>query len=265
MLDIIGADLFQPTRRRVSGKEIIVLLAIFLAGLALRVFCWRNSGAISRDAATYLDIAERLAECDNVGDFFFREDVLSSPPLFVWLISCGVRLGLSSELVGLWLNLLSGAMFPLVVWAMFRFANCKSEIAFSGAVLTALHPSLVGLSIEIQRDMPYLFCIGLALLFLQMGCNDFRKFHLWMSAGVCCGVSAMIRVESLELLFIVPFVLSVATCFRHDELRRSFYCMGIFVAATVLTVVLFCGCFHLNSRYCDMYREKIGQSIKHAF
>ena len=73
--------------------------------------------------------------------------------------------GLSAETTGLALNILLGGLLPLLMYCIAKEITNSREISLITAVLAAVHPLLIKLSTEVQREMVYLVLCGLFLYF----------------------------------------------------------------------------------------------------
>ena len=73
--------------------------------------------------------------------------------------------GLSAETTGLVLNIVLGGLLPLLIYNIAKVITNNREISLISALLTAVHPSLIELSTEVQREMVYLVLCGLFLYF----------------------------------------------------------------------------------------------------
>ena len=242
-------------RSQLGCLDIFLLATILLCGLGLRIFCWSQSGAVSRDASWYLLIAERWFTQGSAQAAFSGESWTA--PLLPWLIQLGMYLGGSAEITGLLLNLFSGTLLSLIVWAILYRAGCRRELCLAGALLIALHPSAVELSIEIQRDSLYLFWIGLTILGLENAFLRPGNWLAWCLAGACCGFAATARLEGLEAVVVVPIATFITACADRKRYQQFLWGGIAFLLVVIAVLLLLLVCMGAMESFYGLCQQKI--------
>lgn len=215
-------------------------VGITIFGLLFRLFCFWMESTISRDGVFYCTMAEIWkAEGFEAARQLPLGRVV--PPLLPGLMRLMMYAGISAEFAGNLLNLLSGTLLiPILYWIGVMCFN-RREIALGLALLAAVQPSLVELSIEIQRDAPYLLFAGLAIG-CTLAATEKQKVWRWVLAGFFCTAAAMMRLEGLELVplflgyIVVLMVLQFLTVPLGLKAAVSFIggCIGGFLLLTLL-------------------------------
>lgn len=199
-----------------------VFLGIIGIAFVLRLFSWWMDSAVSRDGILYVNMAETWHGGGNYE--IMLEQVPDSewvPFLMIWLMKLLMTTGISAEAAGMGMSLVLGSLLPLIVYGIATVVCEKKEIALGAALLTAVHPPLIELSIEIQRDTPYLFFAGIVIWSL-LGAIKYRKWYLWGLGGIAGALAVMIRYETFELLLLAFGYLFVAPLLKWETWRRVF-------------------------------------------
>lgn len=203
------------------------LTAILLLSFLLKLLCWGLEPTVSKDGCFYIRIAQLWYEIGDFPTLYKTTGYIWFPPLPSYLMKTLMRLGFSAEEVGVALNLALGTFTPLIFYAIALEVTQRKDIAISSALLAAVNPTLCQLASQVQRDMVYLFFIGLTLWLLAAGVRrQERKF--WCGAGLACGCAILARFESLEFLVIVPAVLLIQYITKYLSLKKSLILCGIF-------------------------------------
>ena len=154
-----------------------------------------------------------------------------------------MKTGLSAPHAGLTLNIFFGTMIPLIVLGIAFEITRSFRFAVIAAVLTLLNPSLNRLSIEIQRDVGYMFFLGLALWMLCRGVGR-KQWGYWMLLGIFTGCALLIRFETLEIFFIIVLCGFIGVLKKACSWKRA-------VGQTLLCVVSFVACMAIFSTLMD--------------
>ena len=153
-----------------------------------------------------------------------------SPPLLFYLMKTLMHFGLSAEIAGVCLSIAFGTFTPLLTYGIAYEITQRKDISICSALLTAVNPAMNSLAIEVQRDMGYLFFIGIALWLLSAGIRRHKK-RFWVYAGIVCGCSMLFRYETLEFLVIVPLILLVLYVTKKSLRRNALCCGGLFLTS----------------------------------
>lgn len=196
-------------------KEMILLSGILLLGASL-IFLQRFMEAeMSRDSAYYLLLAEKwhIAGFEEVvehlsGSFWF-------PPLHLYLVVVLTYTGISAETAALTIGMGCGILMPLISFAAARELFHDSRISLTAALLTAINPSIIEMSVQAQRDVPYLFAAGWCIFFIIAAIKR-NKWYWWCFAGIPLAVSFLIRYETLEFLPLLG-IYFLAALFKRER------------------------------------------------
>lgn len=135
--------------------------------------------------------------------------------------------GLSAEFAGVWLNLTLGTFTPLLVYGIAYETIQRKDISICSALLIAVNPSMNALSVEIQRDMIYLFFAGVTMWLLVAGVRR-QKWYFWFCAGFSCSCAMLTRFETLEFLLIVPLSLLLLFAGKFYSWKKVLCYTGLF-------------------------------------
>lgn len=217
-----------------SHTRLFWLAGILLASFILKLLCWYLDPIVSRDGCLYIRLAQIWYDTGNFKDIL-RVHETGIPPMFLYLMKCLMELGLSAENAGVWLNLILGTFTPLLAYGMAYEVTQRKDIAVCSAVLIACNPSMNEFSVEIQRDMIYLFLIGLVLWLLAAGIRR-KCWSFWAWSGLTAGCSMLVRYETLEMLIIVPVILIQLCAGRYLYWKKCLCYAGLFYSGLVITV-----------------------------
>ena len=180
------------------------LAGVFLLALAVRLTDWYFDPVIERDGVFYLEMIRNWPD-------------IQSPPLFpaiVWRLS---QLGADVYSGAVGVNMVCGALLPVIFWQMLRWYGCGYRLAFAGSLLVCFCPPLVNLSHSVLRDSLYL----LACAVFMAGCIKLwfgKGTGAWL-IGAAMMMAGFIRYEAFELLLLLPVILIGAI--RHHRMKWS--------------------------------------------
>lgn len=181
-----------------NRKVYFILLSFFVIGLLLKYFIFIKDGAISRDGAKIIIDSQIW---NQTGDFSAIVDNFKfyhTPPLYHFLIKQFSALNIDPFLGGLSINILLGNLLIITTFFISKALLGMNSVSLFSAFLTMIHPTVNQLSLEIQRDIPYLFFTSLTFLLFIKGWKT-KKILFWGLSGSLIGVNLLIRYESLEL------------------------------------------------------------------
>ncbi|MBE6372431.1 MAG: glycosyltransferase family 39 protein [Lentisphaerae bacterium] len=191
----------------------ICLICITFVSLGLKLLAYKIDPSISRDAALYLHMAKIWNETGQYAGLIKEyHGGTWIPPLLVFLIKVFMQSGLSAETAGLAVNIGLGSLIPLIGYGIVCESIGSRKCALITALLLAVHPGITDLSVEIQRDVPYLFFSGCVAWLALAGLRR-KKCSLWCGAGIFLSLSLLTRYETLELfpmMIMILLIFSVA-------------------------------------------------------
>ena len=216
------------------------LTGILLISFFLKLLCRHLDPTVSRDGCLYIYLSQIWYETGSFQGIIDACEGFSHPPLFLYLIKSLMHTGLSAELAGVWLNLRLGTFTPLLVYGIAYETTQRKNISVCSALLIAVIPSMNALSIEVQRDMIYLFFAGLTLWLLTAGVRR-QKWYFWGCAGFFCSCAVLTRFETLEFLVIVPLSLLLLLIGKYCSWKKALCYAGIFfISVSGFTPALSC-------------------------
>ena len=187
----------------------LCLLGLTLVSAGLKLAAYKLDPSIGRDAALYLHMAKIWQETGRYAELIrLYRDGTWIPPLLIFLIKSLMQTGLSAETAGLAVNITLGALIPLVGYGIVRESIGSRKCALITALLLAVHPGVNDLSVEIQRDVPYLFFTGCIVWSVFAGLRR-KKCRFWCGAGIFLSLAFLTRYEAAELLPAVLVLLPV--------------------------------------------------------
>ena len=198
---------------------------ILLLSLGLKILLLLMEPGISRDGVMYVRLVQTwfgsgTLPCDP--EWMGR----SWLPLYPFVMKLLMSAGLPAETAGRTVNIVLGTFLPLIGFGMALEVTEKKKIALSAALLLAVLPSLNHLSVEIQRDMMYLFLSGCSCWAMLAGLRR-KTPYLWGLAGIFCAGAALTRYETGELLFLFAATAVYLGISGRSSWRKCALCTGL--------------------------------------
>ena len=213
------------------------LIGLLILSASVKLIVHWLDPVVGRDAAFYCHIAQGWFD---EGNWSATRNLGSGwlPPLLFFLMKFGMAAGFSATTVGWCINIVCGTLCTLAGYGIALEATKNKKIALISAAFFAVHPSINGLSVEIQRDAVYLCLTGFVIWFALAGFNR-KNIFLWCASGVFCSLSLLTRYETFELLPLVAVFLLAAVCCRKLSWKNAalyafafyLFCAGSFYAA----------------------------------
>lgn len=191
----------------------VVLAVIWGFSLGLKLLALGIDSAVGSDASLYLRTAQ---EWFNTGEY-----QAGFPPMLFFLIKLLMHLGFPADIAGWTVNVALGSLITLAGFGItFEFTGNR-KTALMAAAFFAFHPGINDLSIEIQRDIPFLFFAGCALWAAFAGIKR-KHWWLWSLCGFALSSALLTRYEALELLFLIAVWLFILPFFRRLSWKQMF-------------------------------------------
>ena len=215
----------------------IIVLGIVMLSFAIRFAVWYSEPVISRDGISYIQLAEALQLAEgNFDQLAQMQGEYKQSPLFITILASNI-LGASPHIIALTLNLFCGSLFPILIYIIFIQLLEKPAIALLGALFAAVHPTLVNYSIEVQREMGYLFFAG-CFFYCLIGILKRKDWYWSGGAGAAAITAFFFRYEGAEL-FCFAAIVYLTMCFAKDVLwKKLFLHLAFFAFCTILTVMI---------------------------
>lgn len=200
------------------NKVCLYLCLIIAVATCLRVTRCFLVNRYDKDAITYIRMSKYIAEGNSNHGFDLDPRM---PPLFIFLMAGGERVGIGAELTGMIISVLSGILLILPVFYITKsLFNTKS--ALISALLVAVHPYLIRLSIGIMRDNLFLLFMFCGLAFAIKGAEKITS-RCWYLVGLFAGLATMTRSEGCEIVaaFVVWIGLEIILALKKEFSFKS--------------------------------------------
>lgn len=224
-----------------KGKSVWAALAGILLLSCILILLQRTmEPQMGRDSCYYLVLVDLWhtggfqSVVDFLGDFWF-------PPLHLFLLVLLARIGLSPESAAMVIGMGCGMLMPLVSFAIARELFHDKRLALAAALLTAVNPSIIGMAVQAQRDVPYLFCAGWCV-FLLIAAIRRRQWFWWCGAGGVFGVSMLIRYETAEFLPLLGIYLIAVLWKKQQKWYSVIRDLSLFAASALISMILLLWC-----------------------
>ena len=137
---------------------IIILILVFVCVLSffMKLMFYCVDPTVSRDGIDYIELVEEWQRNNQLPDIH-RPQMISPPPLYLFLIKEISSLGFSVKNTGIAFNIILGALIPLFLFGIVKEITHKPILAWCTMLFAVFHPALNELSIQFQRDIAYLF------------------------------------------------------------------------------------------------------------
>ncbi len=191
--------------------ERFLVLALFAAGIFLRVTQLQPEGLAQAEKPVYLELAFISADGQGIPQF-----VHGAVYLYVCLLRlCFILLG-NKAVVAVWLQValqLSGVL--LLHMAVRKMAGRIPAVVMVSFFM--LSPYMVKKSLVLSPEMLYLLLFSLVLYFISQGVRFVPKWGFWLVAGVMSAVLCYLDVAGFLLL---PLIFGVIVMRRQGAGRK---------------------------------------------
>ncbi len=218
-------------------QRLLILWGIFLLALSLGILSSCAGTALSRDGALYLHLGEVWYRQGDITAMLEENSQVYIPPLLLWLITVFRTAGLDPICGIVGCNIILMSLLVFVVYYLASVISGNGNIAMVAALLTAIHPNLLELSMEIQREILYLFFSGMFLVLLFWGMETRRKIA-WVLAALSLVLAVMSRHEALELIVLLFLSLISFQLTRKISKSDILWALGYFGGSFCLFFIL---------------------------
>ncbi len=232
-----------------SRWNALLLPGILLLGFLIRWSCFSLESTISTDGTVYVNLAEQW----RVTGMYPLHSYL---PLYPWLMKLLSGCGMSGFAAGIGINLLLGSLLPLICYGILRLATVRREAALAGALLAAVHPAFIELSINIQRDTPYLFFTGCAI-FCGLYAVKFGRWYWWSLCSLFLSAGMFSRYEALELLPIICGYFLFALIFRALSWKKALLNFAVWSISLVIFTASLIALMNVGEQMARAYEERL--------
>lgn len=210
----------------VNSRPVACLFLILALSFTLRVSRCFLVGRVDKDSVMYMAIAEGLAHEDFKYAFELNTRI---PPLYIFGLAAGEKLGIGARIAGMIISTFAGAMLPLAIFIIAIKLFRNSRMALLAALLVTVHPFLIRMSADVMRDSLFTSTYAFALAFAACGVSSNKIFSWnWAASGFFAGLAAMTRSEGMEVLFeiVIWFGFSAFLVIRNFKEVRSLIIRG---------------------------------------
>jgi 4-amino-4-deoxy-L-arabinose transferase-like glycosyltransferase len=188
----------RPAIRENEAGLLLLALVVVAAGVRI-AWALTQVGAIENEGSEYCRLAENLLSGNGYRGIVANAGVqLNFPPLYPVLIAALMLPLRNSELAARLVSLVAGTA---LVWGV--FLTCRSlygrRVAFAGAAIVALHPTLIALSASVYSEALYLTLLTFGLYWLLRTAESGGRIGASVAAGVFFGLAYLTRPEALVL------------------------------------------------------------------
>lgn len=211
---------------------LLSLSIILLCGFLLKIAGLFLEPTLSRDGALYVQLIKIWSDSNDFNALLQYWEGYWIPPFFLYLAKCLMYFGLTAAQAGIGINLVLGTFAPLIGFGIAFEVTRNRIIALCSALLLAMHPALNELSVQVQRDMIFLFLSGSAVWSICAGIRR-KKWYFWILGGLLLSMSFLTRYETAEFLLLTAVALTILVCTKYLTVRQYFL-YGFCTLATFL-------------------------------
>ena len=235
------------------------LFAIFLLGLFLKVLVWLGTAGVSRDGALYLQMIQTLHDTGSYSEVLRQYPHQGwIPPMYIYLASSVMRLGADAEFSGVLVNILLGSLLPFVGYFIVYNVTENKKISLVSALFLAVNPAVTTLSVEVQREISFLFFVGCSLGLFFYGVRK-QRWYCFCGTGVFLALAMLTRYETGEFILLLPAGIIFLAAMRKLTLKTALSGVAGIVFSFVIVFVAFIyftGNISLLDRYKNYFSVK---------
>ncbi len=185
-------------------KDSILVVLLFLAALAVRIYSLKFFHVIPTDGTSYVETARSVGrgEIDGIAVYGFY-------PILIWVMNFFISDG---ELAGRLVSVLFGSMLVIPLYLLGRDIFSRN-IALSACLVAVVWPPLVGSSCEVITQSTHTTLQLTGVYFVWRAFKEYRISDGCL-AGFFFGLTYLTRPEGLLLFFMTPLAFF---CFRLKE------------------------------------------------
>src|SRR6185369_16375591 len=175
-------------------KDLILMVLLFLAALAVRIYSFKFFDVIPTDGTSYVETARAIwrGEINGIGVYGFY-------PVLIWVASSFIS---DSELAGRLVSLLFGSMLVIPLYLLGRDIFSRS-VALSACLLAIVWPPLVNSSCQVITQSTHTTLQLTGVYFVWRAFKGYRISDGCL-AGFFFGLTFLTRPEGLLLFFTTP-------------------------------------------------------------
>lgn len=244
----------QPFSRK---SAFLFLLIIILIGMLSRIAAASLESTICPDGTVYVSLAGKWLQTGSYSDH-------SYPPLYPWLMKLLMHCGMSGYAAGVGINLFLGSLLPLVCYGIIRQITIRREIALAGALLMTVHPETIELSANVQRDIPYLFFAGGAILSGLYAMKN-GKWYGWLLCSLFLALGIFSRYETLDLLPLILLYFLLAPLCRALSWKKATLCFLVWCVSLTLFLTGLIEIMNVRDQIYKAYKARIERILNKRY
>lgn len=223
-----------------SGQEISTglmrmgLICCVLVALGLRLLTLYAEPVLSRDGGNYVQQALNIQAQRTDHETAFPPAMATAHYFYATYLSSHL-FSLDPLELGVSTNIVLGTLLPLLFFGITHLLWGKNELSLACAALAAVHPDLVAYSIEVQREIPYIFfagCFFLSCILL----SQHKKWYWSAVMGATVSLSFVCRYEGAELFLFALMPFGIMLLKKQTPRSRTILYFGTYIIFTVFTL-----------------------------
>lgn len=228
-----------PSGVALEKRDFLILAGVVLLAAVLILLHRVWEPEMGRDSSLYLLMIEQWS-CGGFDQVLKVWPNYWIPPLLLYTATVLTHCGLSPETAALTVCMSCGILLPLVSFAIAQEIFKDKRISFAAALLTALNPSVIDMSIQVQRDVPYLFSAGWCIFFIIAAIKR-QKWFWWCIAGIVFSAASLIRLETFEFLPLLGVYFVIVLCKKQQKWHQCLRNLAVFgISAVAGFALLLC-------------------------
>ncbi|MBP5232914.1 MAG: glycosyltransferase family 39 protein [Planctomycetes bacterium] len=232
-----------------ASRHQALLLGLCVAvALLLRLHALFAESFVNRDAVYYLDLAEKWSRAD-FATLMAGDPRLHVLPMYCFFVKLAIQAGLAPLTAALAVNLALGTALVPVMYGCGRALFASRGMGLLTALLTAVHPIFVDVSVQVFREDPMLLGLGAALWLAVKG---EKKLHWWLGSGVGVAFAILSRYEALEAVGAAGVYLGLNWALGVAKVRGQIAKYGCFLLGVAMGIALFSLMMGIPWRFYDV-------------
>ena len=220
-----------------NTKDKILLISIILFGYLLKIIKFFFNHEITRDGGKYLQYIQIWYDTDSFSSILRVFPSYYVPPLYFYIVKSVMQFGLQAKTVAIVVNIIIGSLVPVPVFCIVKIITNNIKISLIASFLIAINPSIIELSLSIQRDIIYLFISGFFMYFMFSIVK-----HSYLMKSIICGITVatalFCRFEAMELIVWYFFAILFCIFKRRFSINRAFMHTCIFLISLAFTSLI---------------------------
>lgn len=188
----------------ITPNEWIILAGLMAFAFIIRLFMLRYEYVLSPDGVYYAILGKNLISGN-------LKEGLSTywPPLYPLLVGVSSLVFHDIEFGGRFISVLAGSLLIIPVYLLFRRSYGK-EVAFLGAFLTTLYPSLIQYSTKLLTESVYTLLFMTGILTGWFALSEGKRYAFFLT-GLAFGACYLIRPEAIGYMGLMIILTTIVS------------------------------------------------------